>query len=64
MGAVAAGRRTQSAFATYLASTNPSELRMVTGAYNPSVVGADIGYLPPPLTRAYSGCIDIRVHAL
>jgi hypothetical protein len=45
MGAVAAGRRTQSAFATYLASTNPSELRMATGAYNPAV-GSDVGYAP------------------
>jgi ABC-type antimicrobial peptide transport system permease subunit len=45
MGAVAAGRRTQSAFATYLASTNPSELRMVTGGYNPAVA-SDVGYGP------------------
>jgi hypothetical protein len=45
MGAVAAGRRTQSAFATYLASTNPSELKMATGAYNPAV-GSDAGYGP------------------
>ena len=45
MGAAAAGRRTQSAFATYLASTNPSELRMATGAYNPAV-GSDVGYSP------------------
>jgi hypothetical protein len=45
MGAVAAGRRTQSAFATYLASTNSSELRMATGAYNPAV-GSDVGYGP------------------
>lgn len=45
LGAVAAGRRTQSAFATFLASTNPSELRMVTDGYNPAV-GSDIGYNP------------------
>jgi putative ABC transport system permease protein len=45
MGAVAAGRRTQSAFATYLASTNPSELRMATGAYNPAV-RSGVGYGP------------------
>jgi ABC-type antimicrobial peptide transport system permease subunit len=44
MGAVAAGRRTQSAFATYLASTNPSQLRMATGAYNPAV--GSVGYDP------------------
>jgi hypothetical protein len=45
MGAVAGGRRSQSAFATFLASTNPSELRMVTGAYNPGV-DSDVGYGP------------------
>ena len=45
MGAVAAGRRTQSAFGTFLASTNPSQLRMVTGGYNPAV-GSDVGYGP------------------
>src|ERR1700683_5463797 len=45
MGAVAAGRRTQSAFATFLASTKPSELRMATGAYNPAV-GSDVAYSP------------------
>jgi hypothetical protein len=45
LGAVAAGRRTQSAFATFLASTNPSELRIMTGGYNPAV-GSDVGYGP------------------
>jgi hypothetical protein len=45
IGAVAAGRRTQSAFTAFLASTHPSELRMVTGGYNPAV-GADRGYNP------------------
>jgi FtsX-like permease family/MacB-like periplasmic core domain len=45
MGSIAAARRTQSAFPTYLASTNPSQLRMVTGGYNPTV-GSEVGYGP------------------
>ena len=35
MGAVAAARRTQSAFPTYLASTTPSDLTVLTGLYEP-----------------------------
>ena len=33
MGSVAAARRTQSAFPAYLASTNPSDLTVLTGLY-------------------------------
>jgi hypothetical protein len=33
MGALAAARRTQSAFSSYLASTDPSDLRVLTGLY-------------------------------
>ena len=35
MGAVAAARRTQSSFPTYLASTAPSDLTVLTGLYEP-----------------------------
>ncbi len=33
MGSVAAARRTQAAFPAYLASTNPSDLTVLTGLY-------------------------------
>ncbi len=36
MGAVAAGRRTQSSFHAFIASTNPSDLTLGTGLYNPA----------------------------
>jgi hypothetical protein len=45
MGAVAAARRTQAAFATYLASTSPSDLTVLTGAYGPGP-GKSAGYDP------------------
>ena len=44
LGAVAAARRTQSAFPAYLASTNPSDLTVLTGlsgpgsGYDPAVI--------------------------
>ncbi len=37
MGAVAAARRTQSSFPTYLASTTPSDLTVLTGLYEPGL---------------------------
>ncbi len=43
LGALAAARRTQSSFATYLASTNPSDLSLGTGLFNPSG-GQSVGY--------------------
>ncbi|MGB9112443.1 MAG: FtsX-like permease family protein [Acidimicrobiales bacterium] len=43
MGAVAAGRRTQSSFPTYLASTNPSDMSLGTALYNPAL-GQKRGY--------------------
>src|SRR5579864_6200271 len=43
LGALAAARRTQSSFATYLASTNPSDLSLGTGLFNPSG-GQKVGY--------------------
>jgi hypothetical protein len=45
MGAFAAARRTQSSFSTFLASTNPSQLRLGTGVYDPSA-GLQTGYFP------------------
>lgn len=43
MGAVAAARRTQSSFPSYLASTNPEDLQVMTAVFNPSV-GSNSGY--------------------
>jgi len=45
MGALAAGRRTQSSFPAYLAGTNPSDLAAITAVLNP-LVGSDVGYDP------------------
>lgn len=45
LGAIAAARRTQSSFATYLASTNPSDLGVGTAVLNPAA-GLDTGYNP------------------
>jgi hypothetical protein len=45
MGSIAGARRTQSSFATFLASTNPSALRLGTAAYNPSAPSV-AGYNP------------------
>jgi len=43
MGALAAARRTQSSFGTFLASTNPSQLRLGTDLYEPAI-GSNVGY--------------------
>jgi hypothetical protein len=45
LGAVAAARRTQSSYSTFLASTNPSQLRLGTAVYDPSA-GLQTGYFP------------------
>ena len=53
MGSVAAARRTQAAFPAYLASTNPSDLTVLTGlygaagskGYDPAII-AKVGALP------------------
>ncbi len=45
MGAIAAGRRTQSSFPAYLASTNPSDFGAVTAVLNP-LIGSNVGYNP------------------
>ena len=37
MGALAAARRTESSFPTFLASTNPSNLSLGTAIYNPAL---------------------------
>ena len=43
--AIAAGRRTQSSFPAYLASTNPSDFGAITGVINP-LIGSTLGYNP------------------
>jgi putative ABC transport system permease protein len=48
IGSVAAARRTQSAFPVYLASTNPSDLTVLTGLYG--VAGSN-GYDPAVIAR-------------
>ena len=55
MAAVAAARRTQSSFPTYLASTNPSDLNFLSGLYDASgsASGYDSGY-DPGLIRTVS----------
>jgi hypothetical protein len=50
MAAVAGARRTQSSFTTFLASTNPSQLRFGTAAYNPSVDSYS-GYDPATISE-------------
>jgi hypothetical protein len=50
MGAIAAARRTQSSFSTFLASTNPSQLRIGTALYDPSL-GATVGYNPSVISE-------------
>ena len=52
MGSVAAARRTQAAFTSYLASTNPSELTVLSGLY-----GA-------PGSRGYDPALLARIAAL
>jgi hypothetical protein len=46
MGALAAGRRTESSFPTFLASTNPSNLSLGTALWNPAL-GYTTGYNGP-----------------
>ena len=48
MGSVAAARRTQAAFPAYLASTNPSDLTVLTGLYG---VSGSQGYDPAVVAR-------------
>jgi len=52
MGAIAAARRTQSSFSTYLTSTNPSNLSLGTALLNPAL-GYDSG-IDPSLVRRIS----------
>jgi hypothetical protein len=46
MGALAAARRTESSFPTFLASTNPSNLSLGTALWNPAL-GYTTGYNGP-----------------
>ena len=48
MGSVAAARRTQAAFPAYLASTNPSDLTVLTGLYG---VADSKGYDPATIAK-------------
>src|SRR5580692_97783 len=48
MGSVAAARRTQAAFPAYLASTNPSDLTVLTGLYG---VAGSKGYDPAIIAK-------------
>ena len=50
MGALAAARRTESSFPTFLASTNPSDLSLGTALYNPAL-GYTTGYDGPLVAR-------------
>ncbi len=50
MGAIAGGRRTQSSFPAYLASTNPSDYAAITAVINP-LIGSTLGYNPALLHR-------------
>ncbi len=43
LGAVAGARRTQASYATYLATTNPSDLQNFTAFANPAL-GSSVGY--------------------
>ena len=56
MGAVAAARRTQSAFPDYLASTNPSDLTVLTGLTGPA---SGFGY-DPAVVRAIARLPHVR----
>jgi hypothetical protein len=51
MGSVAAARRTQSSFPTYLASTDPPDLQGVTSFVNPMKGAAGRGYDAPLLAK-------------
>src|SRR5215469_2892118 len=50
MGSVAAARRTQAAFPAYLASTNPSDLTVLTGLYGVPTAGSP-GYNPDVIAK-------------
>jgi putative ABC transport system permease protein len=58
MGSVAAARRTQAAFPAYLASTNPSDLTVLTGLYG---VAGSKGYDPAVIAKiaALPGVRDV-----
>ena len=56
LGAVAAARRTQAAFPAYLASTNPSDLTVLTGVTGP---GPGSGY-DPALVRKIAALPHVR----
>ena len=43
LGAIAGARRTQASYATYLATTNPSDLQIFTAFANPAL-GSSVGY--------------------
>ena len=58
MGALAAARRTESSFPTFLASTNPSNLSLGTALYNPAL-GFTTGY-NAPLVRTISHLPHVR----
>jgi hypothetical protein len=54
LGALAAARRTESSFPTFLASTNPSNLSVATALWNPA-----LGY-----TTGYNGTLVTRIASL
>ena len=58
MGALAAARRTESSFPTFLASTNPSDLSLGTALLNPAL-GYTNGY-DAALVRTISGLPHVR----
>ncbi len=58
MGALAAARRTESSFPTFLASTNPSNLSLGTALHNPAI-GFTTGY-NAPLVRTISHLPHVR----
>ena len=58
MGAVAAARRTQSSFPTYLASSAPSDLTVLTGLYDPAL-GNHSG-LDPALLRKIARLPEVK----
>ncbi len=58
MGALAAARRTESSFPTFLASTNPSNLSLGTALYNPAL-GFTTGY-DAPLVHTISHLPHVR----
>jgi hypothetical protein len=58
LGALAAARRTESSFPTFLASTNPSNLSLGSGILNP-LLGFDDGY-DAPLVRTIARLPGVR----